>query len=224
EVLARQLPELQRALERTSGCSGKRGCGVARGSRIGAAGVRLQQSFDAHRTLYRRIAAHRGARIQVQALGNGIEAWSHAFQRLGLVRYLELQERGLLNHFDRALRIVDSRQFHDQPGLADPLHERLSDAEFVNTGTNHAFRAGDRVGRVGNGALRFIYLEGHVHSATQVESALQRYALDRIVGEHSISLDALDRGTRPQSRDRRDYQRGDHDEAVLQVGHSTAGD
>ena len=57
------------------------------------------------------------------------------------------------------------------------LHDGLGHAELVDARADDLERAIERLGLFGNGALGLVDLEREVHSALQIEPALERNAL-----------------------------------------------
>jgi hypothetical protein len=148
-----------------------------------------------------------------------VEACQRAFERVALVRDHELQESSLLDDLLSALGIVDAGQLHDDAVGAYPLYDRFRHTELVDAITNDLQRTVQGVRLVGDCPFRFIDFEGEVHTALQVESALQRDALNSVEDKNAIALYAFDDGAWPERPDGRDHERYDRQDSVLQVRH-----
>ncbi len=92
-----------------------------------------------------------------------------------------MKERRFLNDVHRALRIIDARQLDDDSVVAGLLHQRLRDAELIDTSADDLERSIDCLALVGNDALGLVDFEREVHAALEIESALERHALDGVV-------------------------------------------
>ena len=124
-----------------------------------------------------------------------------------------------MDEFERALGVIDARQFDDDSIVAGFLHDRLGHAEFVDALTYDFERAVNRFGFVSDGLFRLVNFQFQVHTALEVEAQLERDALDRVVCENAVALHALDDSTRKErprgSREKSHNER----KAVLHVRH-----
>ncbi len=146
------------------------------------------------------------------------------FESLCLVRDLKLEEGGLLYDVLRAARIIDSWKLYDDAVVARLLHQRLGDAEFVDSVSDDLQGVVDRFALVGDRAFRFVDLESEVHSTLEIEAALQRNASDGVVNKLTVTFDALDDCPGKQRPQRRRDQTENDANTPLQIHAAKSGE
>jgi hypothetical protein len=137
----------------------------------------------------------------------------------GSVGVVAVQSAKLLG----AGRVVDPGELDDDAVGPDLLYHRLRDAELVDARADDLERPVERLGLVRHGALRLVDLEGQMHPALEVESALERDALRLAVDERAglrVALADRDRA-RPERPDRCHDQPENEQEAIANVVHAT---
>jgi len=229
DVLSRHLPGLHVAGKKTT----RRGLGRSRIGRSGCARpgaiglrairrgrVRLLGQQRRHANRLCAIPAELGTgHHYARRLGDVVEPRNDTFQRLRLVNDLKLEERGLLDQFQCAFRVVDTRQLDNDAIVTRLLHQWLRDAELVDPLPHDLERALDRFRLVGNDLFGLVDLELKVHAALKIKAALEWYAIDRVIDKDAVALDALDDGPRKERPRGNREQSHDEQEAVLQVRH-----
>ena len=132
----------------------------------------------------------------------------------------------LLDDLPRALRILNAGDLDDDAIVALLLHHRLGDAEALDASAHRLQRAIDRVRDLvwSDRLLGLVDLEREVRAALKIQSLSQRNVALDVSRRHAVCAALLDFDVAREERHRRkEAERDDGADAVLQIGHATAG-
>ena len=155
-----------------------------------------------------------------------IELRQRPLERLRLVGDLELEERLLLDELARALGILDAGNLDDDAIVALLLHDRLRDAESLDTRAHGLQRAIDRFGLLVGGIA---CLESSTSSArymppeSRVRAAAERAATVTSCSTPSLPRSRMRDVAREQEAQTETQTEADDDQYAILQGHTTAG-
>jgi len=134
-----------------------------------------------------------------------VETPQRLVERLRLVRDLELQKGGALHEPLCARAVIDAG--------------KLNDDELIDAVAHHLQCAVDRLRLVRDHALGVVHLQREIHPALQIESLLERHALDRrVVKEACLGASfANGDGPGPERPDGRNHENEDDEKTITNI-------
>ena len=171
EILARHSARLDQLGERAWPPDCARHCGsVLLGGIRFLRSVRCEERLQPGAGAVLVAGSSRSGRCDFGVLQGRIDARQRFLQRLGLVGYLEFQERRFLDDVLGALWIVDAGKLDDDAVVASLLHDGLGNPELVDAVANDLERVVDGLALVRYRTLRVIDFKREVHPALEVEA------------------------------------------------------
>jgi hypothetical protein len=197
-------------LDQSSQHSTRQGRGISRGSAVGRAstggvlgpraggllatgsgrvlgprpdGVSAQQLLD------RGWLGRLGLAFDSQIAEGPVHRRKDLLQRCRLVGDLELEKRAPLHDSLSPGGVGNAGELHHDAVVSDLLDHGLLDPELINSLAQHGQGQVQILLRVGGDLLGLVELEGQVHSALKIESALERHS-----GHHHIVHDPVGTG------------------------------